>query len=114
MDTENSTRKKKPNKPNPAANQSGAGKLGKWLFEYFGPTMRGPDKTNYAWCPLHGRKIDGVHSSMYMLAPHDPEAWQAGKYAKLNSWKEQKEGRALLNVRRPLNQLQNLAPKRET
>ena len=31
---------------------------------------------------------------MYMPAPHDHEEWQASKDAKLNSWKEQKEGRA--------------------
>ena len=31
---------------------------------------------------------------MYMPAPHDHEEWQAGKDAKLNSWKEKKDGRA--------------------
>ena len=87
-------RKKKPSKPNPAANQSGVRKLGKWLFEDVGPTMRGPDKKNYAWCPLHGCKTDRVHSSMYMPETHDHEEWQAGKDAKINYWKEQKEGRA--------------------
>ena len=71
MDAKKSTRKKKPSKSNPAATQSGAGKLGKWLFEDVGPTMSGPDKKNYAWCHLHGRKMDGVHSGMYMPAPHD-------------------------------------------
>ena len=90
MDAEKSTRKKNPSKPNPASNQSGAGKLGKWLFKDFGPTMRGPNKKNYAWCPLRGCKTDEVHSGMYMPAPHDHESWQAGKDAKLNSWKEQK------------------------
>ena len=30
---------------------------------------------------------------MYMLAPHNHEKWQASKYAKINSWREQKEGR---------------------
>ena len=94
MDYEKSTRKKKPSNSNPAATQSGAGKLGKWLFEDVGPTIRGPDKKNYAWCPLHGRKTDGVHSGMYMPAPHNHKAWQAVKDAKLNSWKKQKEGRA--------------------
>ena len=83
-------RKKKPSKPKPAVNQSGARKLGKWLFEDVRPTMRGPTKKNYLRCPLHGRKIDGVHSSMYMPAPHDHKEWQASKDAKLNSWKEQK------------------------
>ena len=88
MDAKKSTRKKKPSKSNPAATQIGAMKLGKWLFEDVGPSMRGPDMKNYASCPLHRRKTDGVHSSMYMPAPHDHEAWQAGKDAKLNSWKE--------------------------
>ena len=94
MDSEKSTLKKKPSKSNPAATQSGARKIGKWLFEDVVPTMRGPDKKNYAWCPLHGRKTDGVHSGMYMPAPHNHKAWQAVKDAKLNSWKKQKEGRA--------------------
>ena len=48
MDAENSTRKKNPIKPNPTANQSVAGKLGKWLFEDVGITMCGPNKKNYA------------------------------------------------------------------
>ena len=43
MDSKKSTRKKEPSKSNPAATQSGARKLSKWLFEYAGPTMRGPD-----------------------------------------------------------------------
>ena len=43
MDPEKFARKNNPSKPNPAANQSGAGKIGKWLFKYVGPTMRGPD-----------------------------------------------------------------------
>ena len=73
MDAKKSTRKKKPRNSNPAANQSGDGKLGKWLFEDVRPTLRGPDKKNYAWCPLNGRKTDGVHSGMYMPAPHDHE-----------------------------------------
>ena len=30
---------------------------------------------------------------MYITAPHDHEEWKAGKDAKINSWKEQKEGR---------------------
>ena len=93
MDAKNSTGKKNPSKSNPAATQNGAGKLSKWLFEDVGPTMRGPEKKNYAWCPLHGRKTDGVHSGMYMPAPHDHRAWKAGKDAKINYWKEQKEGR---------------------
>ena len=94
MDAEKFTRNKKPRKPNPAANQSGDGKLGKWIFEDFGPTLRVPDKKNYAWCPIHERKTDGVHSGMYMPAPHDHEEWKAGKDAKLNYWKEQNKGRA--------------------
>ena len=49
MDAEKSKSKKKPRKSNPAATQSGAGKLSKWLFEDVGLTMRGPDKKNYAW-----------------------------------------------------------------
>ena len=49
MDAKKSTRKKKPSKSNPAATQSRAGKLGKWLFEDVGPTMRGPNNKNYAW-----------------------------------------------------------------
>ena len=73
MDANKSTRRKKPSKPKPAANQREAGKLGKWLLEDVGPTLRGPDKKNYAWCPLNGRKTDGVHSGMYMPAPHDHE-----------------------------------------
>ena len=78
-------RKKKPSKPNPNANQSGAGKLGKWLFEDDGPTMRDLDKNNYSCCTLHGHKTDAVHSGMYMPVPHDHEAWQVGKDAKINS-----------------------------
>ena len=102
MDAEKSTRKKKPSKPNPAANQSGARKLGKWLFEDVGPTLHGPDKKNYAWFPLYGRKIDGVHSGMYMPAPHDHKEWQAGKDANLNYRKEQKEGRAPTKRKAPV------------
>ena len=64
--------------------------------------MRGPNNNNYAWSPLHGRKTDGVHSGMYMPAPHDHEAWKAGKDAKLNSWKEQKEGRAPTKRKAPV------------
>ena len=30
---------------------------------------------------------------MYMPAPHEHKEWKAGKDAKLNSWREQKEGR---------------------
>ena len=60
IDSEKSTRRKKPSKPKPAANQSGAGNLGKWLFEA-------------EWCPLHGRETDGVHRGMYMSMPHDHE-----------------------------------------
>ena len=90
MDAKKSTRKKNPSKPNPSANQGGAGNLGKWIFKDFGPTLRGPDKNNYAWCPIHGRKTDGVHSGMYMPAPHDHEEWQARKDAKLNYWKGKK------------------------
>ena len=44
MEAEKSTRKKTPGKSNPAATQSGAGKLGKWLFEDVGPTMRVPKR----------------------------------------------------------------------
>ena len=102
MDAEKSTRKKKRSNSNPADNQSGAGKLGKWLFEDVGPTMRGPDKKNYVWCPLHGRKTDGVHSGMYMPAPHDHEAWQAGKDENLNSCKEKKEGRTPTKRKAPV------------
>ena len=71
MDAEKSTRRKNPSKPKPAANHSGAGKLGKWLFEDVGPTLRGLDKKNYAWCPIHKHKTYRVHSGMYMPAPHD-------------------------------------------
>ena len=85
MDANNSTHKKKPRNSNPAATQSGAAKLGKWLFEDVGTTSCGPKKKNYAWCPLHGRKTDRVHSGMYMTAPHDHEACQAGKDANINS-----------------------------
>ena len=70
MDAEKSMHKKNTSKPNPAANQSGAGKLIKWLFEDIGPTLRGPDKKNYSWYPLHGRKTYRVRSSMYMPVPH--------------------------------------------
>ena len=94
IDDNKSTCRKKPSKPKPAVNQSGAGKLGKWLFEDVWPMLRVPNKKNYACFPLYGRKIDGVHSSIYMPTPHYHEEWQASKDAKLNSWKEQKEGRA--------------------
>ena len=87
MGAEKSTRKKNPIKYNPSATQSGSRKLSKWLFEDVGPTMRGPDKNNYAWCHLHGRKTDGVNSGMYMPDPHDHEACKAAKDAKHNSWK---------------------------
>ena len=46
MDVKKSTRKKKPRNPNPDANQSGAGNIGKWLFEDVGPKLRSPDKKN--------------------------------------------------------------------
>ena len=114
MDAEKSTRKKNPIKSNPAATQSGAGKLSKWLFEDFVPTMCGPDKKNYAWCHFHGRKTNGVHSGMYMPAPHKHEAWKAAKDTKKNPGKKKRRGGPLLNVRRPLNQLLRPAPKRET
>ena len=39
---------------------------------------------------------------MYMPAPHKHKAWQAGKDAKLNSWKEQKEGRASTKRKAPI------------
>ena len=64
---------KKPSNPNPAANQSGVGKLGKWLFKDVRPMLSGPNKKNYAWCPLHGRKTDGVHSGMNIPVSHDHE-----------------------------------------
>ena len=86
MYADNSTRRKKPSKTKPAANKSGAGKLGKWPFADVRPTLRGPNKKNYAWCPLHGRKTDGVNSGMYMTAPLDHEEWQASKDAKL--WRD--------------------------
>ena len=93
MDAEKSTRKKNPSNSNPPSTQSGSRKLSKWLFEDVGPTIRGPDKKNYACYHLHGRKTDGVRSGMYMPAPHDHEAWKSAKDAKQNSWKAQKEGR---------------------
>ena len=102
MDAEKSTRKKNPRKSNPASTQSGAGKLSKWLFEDVGPTMRGPDKKNYAWCHLHGRKMDRVHSGMCMPETHNQEAWKSAKDAKTNSWKEQKEGRAPTKRKAPV------------
>ena len=89
MDAEKSRIKKNPIKSNPAATQNRAGKLGKWLFEDVGPTMHVPDKKNYAWYPLHGRKTDGVQSGMYIPEPHNHAAWQAGKDAKKKSWKYQ-------------------------
>ena len=46
IDAEKSKRKNNPINSNPAATQSGAGKLGKWIFEDVGTTMRGPDKKN--------------------------------------------------------------------
>ena len=64
--------------------------------------MCGPDKENYTWCHLHGRKTDGLHSGMYMPAPHNHEAWQAGKDTKQNSWKEKKEGRAPTKRKAPV------------
>ena len=39
---------------------------------------------------------------MYMPAPHNHEAWQAGKDEKINSWKEQKEGRAPTKRKAPV------------
>ena len=114
MGAEKSTRKKNPSKSNPASTQSKAGKLSKWLFEDVGPTMRGPDKKNYAWCHLHGRKIDGVHSGMYMPEPHNHKAWKASEDAKNIPGRNKIRGGPLLNVRRLLNQLLRPAPKRET
>ena len=102
MYAEKSTRKKMPSKSNPSATQSGARKLSKWLFEDVRPTMRGPYKKNYAWCPLYGSKTDRVHRGMCMPAPHDHEAWKAAKDAKQNSWKEQKEGRAPTKRKAPV------------
>ena len=102
MDAKKSTQGKKPSKPKPAANQSGARKLGKWLYKDVGPTMRSPDKKNYAWCPLHGHKTDGVHSGMYMPVPYDHKEWQASTDANLSYWKEQKEGRAPTKRKAPV------------
>ena len=39
---------------------------------------------------------------MYMPTPHDHEAWQIAKYAKQNSWKEKKEGRAPTKRKAPI------------
>ena len=39
---------------------------------------------------------------MYIPAPHDHKECQAGKDAKLNSWKEQKEGRAPTKRKAPV------------
>ena len=88
MDAKKSTCKKNPRKSNPTATHSGAGKLSKCLFEDFRHTLCGPKKKNYAWCHLHGRKTDGVHSGMYMPAPHNHEALKSAKDAKKISWKE--------------------------
>ena len=102
MDAEKSMRKKNPRNPKPAANQSGDGKMGNWLFEDVGSTLCGPHKKNYEWCPLHGRKTDRVHIGMYMPAPNDHEEWKASKDAKLNSWKEEKEGRSPTKLKAPI------------
>ena len=85
MDAKNYTCKKKSSKSNPAATQSRAGKLSKWLFEYVGPTMCGPEKNNYAWCHLRGRKTDRVQSGMNIPAPNNQEACKAAKDAKQHS-----------------------------
>ena len=45
-DAKKSTRKNNPSNSDPTATQSGVGKLGKWLFENVGPTIRGPDNNN--------------------------------------------------------------------
>ena len=67
MDAKKAARKTRPHKP-----ESGSARpnLGKWLFNNIGPTLRGPDKKDYAWCAHHGRVTNGVHSGMYMPAPH--------------------------------------------
>ena len=39
---------------------------------------------------------------MYMPATHDQEDWQASKDAKLNYWREQKEGRAPTKRKAPV------------
>ena len=75
--------------------------------------MRGPDKKNYAWCILHGCKTNGVNSGVYMPAPHDHESWQAGKDAKLNSWKEQKEWRAPTKRKAPVEPTAKPSSKKE-
>ena len=112
MDSKNSTRKKKPSNSNQAATQSRARKLSKWIFEDVGPTMRGPDKKNYAWCHIHERKTDGLPSGMYMPAPHNHEAWKASKDAKQNSWKEQKEGRAPTKCKAPVEPTDKTSAKK--
>ena len=39
---------------------------------------------------------------MYMSEPHDHKAWQAGRDAKLNSWKQQEEGRSPTKRKAPV------------
>ena len=49
---------------------------------------------------------------MYIPVPHDHEAWQASKDAKLNSWKEQKEGRAPTKLKAPVEPTANTSTKK--
>ena len=39
---------------------------------------------------------------MYMSEPHDHKAWQSGRDAKLNSWKQQEEGRSPTKRKAPV------------
>ena len=114
MDAEKSTRKNNPSNPNPAANQSGAGKIGKWLFEDVGPTLCGPDKENYACCPLYGRKTDGCTATCTYLRLMTTKDGRPVRMPSSIPGRNKRRGGPLLNAWLPLNQLLIPAPKRET
>ena len=105
MDADKSTCRKKPSKPKPAANQSGAGKLGKWLFEDVGPTLRGPNKKNYAWYPLNGCKTDGCTAACTCLRLMTTNNGMPVRMPSSTPGRIKRKGWPLQNKRRPLNQL---------
>ena len=92
-------------KPKPSKTPTGTGrpKLGKWVFENVGQSFTGPDGNDYDWCEHHGRMTDGVHSGMYMPAPHDHEQWQANKDTKGYAKKDVMEGRVIPKRKAPAN-----------
>ena len=90
-------------KSKPLKTETGTGKpkLGEWVIENVRPSLHGPDGNDCHWCAHHGRMANGVHSGMYMPAPHDHEEWQSNKDTKSTSRKDRTEGRIIPKRKAP-------------